>query len=73
MIGQKRQFGQAIDPFLQTGSQLSLLNTDTLPVLYKALVWPIIEYGNLVSRPFSNQNIKRVESVQDMLPKLSHL
>jgi len=50
---------------------LSLINKsfeyitkDTLPVLYKALVRPIIEYGNIVWGPFFNQDIKRIESIQ---------
>ena len=40
------------------------ITTDTLPVLYKSLVRPVIEYRNLVWGPFFNQDISRVESVQ---------
>jgi len=46
------------------------ITTDTLPILYKTLVQPVIEYGNLVWGPFYNQDINRVEAVQRCATKI---
>ena len=49
----------------------------TIIALYKALVRPILEYGNVIWGPFYQGDIKMVESVQrratKLIPDLSHL
>ena len=40
------------------------LDTDSLPILYKALVLPIIEYANSVLAPFYIGDQKIIEKVQ---------
>ena len=42
----------------------ALINECTLPLLFKALVRPHLEYGNLVWGPFNRADQKRVERVQ---------
>jgi len=58
---------------------LSLINKsfeyikkDTLPVLCKALVWPIIEYGNIVWSPFLTRILTELRVFRNVLPELSH-
>ena len=54
-----------------------LIDTQTLPLLYKTLVRPLLEYGNLVWGPFNRADQKLVERVQRratrMVSSLRHL
>ncbi|XP_043199278.1 uncharacterized protein LOC122368991 [Amphibalanus amphitrite] len=54
-----------------------LINECTLPLLYKSLVRPHLEYGNLVWGPFNRADQKLVERVQRratrMVANLRHL
>ena len=54
-----------------------LINESTLPLLYKTLVRPHLEYGNLVWGPFCRADQKKVERVQRratrMVPNLRGL
>ena len=55
----------------------ALIDERTLPLIYKALVRPHLEYGNLVWGPFNWADQKRVERFQrratQMVPGLQHL
>ena len=54
-----------------------LLNSLTLPILFKTLVRPHLEYGNLIWGPFNRADQQLVERVQrratKMVPELRHL
>ena len=53
------------------------IDTVTLPLLYKSLVRPHLEYGNLVWGPFNRADQKLIERVQrratKLVPELRHL
>ena len=53
------------------------INNVTLPLLYKSLVRPHLEYGNLVWGPFNRADQKLIERVQrratKLVPELRHL
>ena len=53
------------------------IDQQTLPVLYKSLVRPHLEFGNLVWGPFNRADEKLVERVQRratrMVPDLCHM
>ena len=55
----------------------SYLDEETLLVLYKTLIRPILDYGNTIWFPTLNKDIRAVENVQRrltrLLPELSHL
>ena len=42
----------------------SCLNDVTLPLLYKSIVRPHLEYGNIIWGPFNKEDVKNVERVQ---------
>ena len=48
-----------------------------LPILYKSLVRPVLEYGNIIWGPFYNHDIIQVEKVQRgatrLISSLRHL
>ena len=48
-----------------------------LPILYKSLVRPLLEYGNLISGPFYILDQRLVENVQPratrLVPGIGHL
>ena len=52
-------------------------NRINLPIIYKSLVRPHLEYGNLVWGPFFKEDVKAVEKVQrratKLVPSISHL
>ena len=56
----------------------ALIDEQTLPVLYKSLVRPHLEYGNLIWGPFNRADQKMVERVQlqcratRLVPSLRH-
>ena len=54
-----------------------ILDKSTLPVLYKTLVRPHLEYGNIIWGPFNRADQQLVERVQrratKMVPELRHL
>ena len=54
-----------------------LLDKSTMPVLFKTLVRPHLEYGNIVWEPFNRADQQRVERVQrratKLVPELRHL
>ena len=41
-----------------------VLDSNTVPVLYKSLVRPHLEYGNVIWGPLYKEDIKAVEKVQ---------
>ena len=54
------------------------LSTDMLPILYKSLVRPLLEYGNLIWGPFYILDQRLVENVQrrathHLVPGIGHL
>ena len=53
------------------------ISTTTLPLLYKSLIRPHIEYGNLIWGPFNRADQKLIERVQRratmMVPELRNL
>ena len=53
------------------------IDTVTLPLLYKSLVLPHLEYGNLIWGPFNRADQKLIERVQHratkLVPELKHL
>ena len=53
------------------------LSTDMLPILYKSLVRPLLEYGNLIWGPFYILDQRLVENVQRratrLVPGIGHL
>ena len=55
----------------------ALLDSVTLPLLYKSLVRPHLEYGNVVWGPYSKEDIKAVErvhrSVTKWIPRLKDM
>ena len=50
----------------------AVLDQTTLPLLYKSLVRPHLEYGNLVWGPFLREEILNVEKVQKRATKTVH-
>ena len=50
-------------------------DTETFPHLYKSIVWPILEYGNLIWGPFYLLDQQRIERVQRyrLIKEFSHL
>ena len=46
------------------------LDTETMPLLYKTLVRPHLEYGNVVWGPFFKEDMKKVEKVQRRATKI---
>ena len=46
------------------------LNSDMLPVLYKSLVRPVLEYGNLIWGPFYTHDQIQIEKVQKRASRL---
>ena len=55
----------------------ALLDETTLPMLYKTLVRPHLEYGNVIWGPFYKEDIKAIEKVQrratKMIPALNNM
>ena len=55
----------------------SYLDQETLLTLYKTIIRPIIDYGNIIWFPVLKKDIRAVENVQRrltrLLPELSHL
>ena len=53
------------------------LSTDMLPILYKSLVTPLLEYGSLIWGPFYILDQRLVENVQQrathLVPGIGHL
>ena len=53
------------------------IDQDTLPLLYKSLVRPHLEYGNVIWGPFNQADKKLVENVQrratKLIPDIHHL
>ena len=47
----------------------ALLDSINLPLLYKSLVRPHLEYGNVVWGPYFKEDVKAVERVQRMVTK----
>ena len=43
---------------------------ETFPYLYKSIVWPTLEYGNLIWGPFYLLDQQKIESVQRKATKL---
>ena len=56
---------------------VSYLDEETLLVLYKTLIRPILDYGNLIRFPTLKKDIRATENVQrritKILPQLSNL
>ena len=48
----------------------AMLDGSTLPLLYKSLTRPHLEYGNIVWGPFHKEDIKLVERVQKRAMKV---
>ena len=48
----------------------ALLDCDTVPILYKSLVRPHLEYGNVIWGPFFKEDMKLVEKVQRRATKM---
>ena len=48
------------------------LNQELLPILYKSLVRPHLEYGNVIWGPFYKEDSKSIERVQRRATKLVH-
>ena len=46
------------------------LNSDVLPILYKSLIRPVLEYGNIMWGPFHNHDIIQVDKVQRRATRL---
>ena len=46
-----------------------LLDIITIPMLYKSLVHPHLEYGNVVWGPYFKEDVKAVERVQRRVTK----
>ena len=42
----------------------------TIPILYKAMVWPVLEYGNVIWGPHYKMGMRSIESVQRRATKL---
>ena len=59
---------------LLTVVKRSIANIDlvTLPLIYKTLVRPFLEYGNVVWGPFGKTDQKRLERVQRRAIRLAH-
>ena len=55
----------------------SYLDEETLLVLYKTLIRPILDYGNTIWFPTLKKDIRAIENVQrrltKILPELSHM
>ena len=62
--------GKATQVLAVIRRSFALLDEDTLPMLFKTLVRPHLEYGNLIWGPFNRADQRRVERVQRRATRL---